>query len=300
MPDFSSWRDEYLVKRQTLLDDGGAYITQLEQGFMEAIVKAVLKVVPEIEKEFKAAPDYLPFWLNYAPRQRGRAPVGDAVPWGEVGEKLILATLAEGVAQQYPGVRYPALPFGGDFRFATDQVLLHLDVKMTGPRDNPDEIVASPNQVSGDGYDWNEKGVLNHQEQIIGPRATRMFQPELPPLYFSHINKDSLQVCLTYFIKAVYSVSGYGDQPLNSMEVVCVPNGLLMFDGPRYRTAQGLLIPGKDELTHAHPRTRIRLQPLADLHSWRCVKLQRNAEGQWYAQERPAGQTSSPVLPLLK
>ena len=96
MPDFSSWRDEYLVKRQTLLDDGGAYITQLEQGFMEAIVKAVLKVVPEIEKEFKAAPDYLPFWLNYAPRQRGRAPVGDAVPWGEVGEKLILATLAEG------------------------------------------------------------------------------------------------------------------------------------------------------------------------------------------------------------
>ena len=107
-------------------------------------------------------------------------------------------------------------------------------------------------------------------------------------------------MCLTYFIKAVYSVSGYGDQPLNSMEVVCVPNGLLMFDGPRYRTAQGLLIPGKDELTHAHPRTRIRLQPLADLHSWRCVKLQRNAEGQWYAQERPAGQTSSPVLPLLK
>lgn len=290
MTNFLHLRQEFLDKRQRLIADNGQYILNLETNYMDALVKTIVKIAPEIDREFTAAPDYLPFWLNYAPRQRGRAPVGDAVPWGEVGEKLILSIIAEGVAQEYPGARYPALPFGGDFRFATTEALVHLDVKMTGPRDSMDEIVASPNQISGDGCDWDVKGVMNNEVQAVGERKTQQFQPELPPFYFSSLSGIDLQVCLTYFLKAVYSVASYGHQPLEYMEVICVPNGLLMFDGPKYINTRGLLIPGKDEQGHTHPRTRVRLNPLTTLGTWRCVKIKRDIHnaGTWVAEQRPA------------
>ncbi len=40
-------------------------------------------------------------------------------------------------------------------RLMTNDALIHLDIKITGPNDRADEIVASPNQISGDGADWD-------------------------------------------------------------------------------------------------------------------------------------------------
>lgn len=64
---------------------------------------------------------------------------------------------------------------------------------------------------------------------------------------------------LTYFLKVVYAVQAMGNQPLDYLELVCVPNGLLLFDGPKYALTPGLLIPGKDEKDHPKKRTRVRL-----------------------------------------
>ena len=121
----------------------------------------------------------------------------------------------------------PGLPLGGDIRFATSNALIHFDVKLTGPNDRADEIVASPHQISGDGVGWENNGVVNSPATVTGARASMVFQPELPPFYV--LNKRPL-VCLTYFLKAVYEVKSIGDQPLKYLEVACVPNGLLMFD----------------------------------------------------------------------
>lgn len=76
-----------------------------------------------------------------------------------------------------------------------------------------------------------------------------------------------------------------GDQPLHYLELVCVPNGLLLFDGPNYLQTRGLLIPGKDEKDHPKKRTRVRLNPLATLASWRCVKIILTERG-WQAIPR--------------
>lgn len=109
-----------------------------------------------------------------------------------------------------------------------------------------------------------------------------LFQPELPPFY---ILGDRVLVCLTYFLKAVYRVKSLGDQPLDYMELVCVPNGLLMFDTAKYAQTKGLLIPGKDDQKTKKKRTRVRLNPLSELNSWRCIQVI-NTENGWITRER--------------
>ncbi len=108
------------------------------------------------------------------------------------------------------------------------------------------------------------------------------FQPELPPFY---ILEERVLLCLTYFLKVVYAVQAMGNQPLDYLELACVPNGLLLFDGPKYASTQGLLIPGKDEKDHPKKRTRVRLAPLAQLASWRSIKIIRTASG-WISTPR--------------
>lgn len=286
MSDFSSFETQYLSIRQKLL---GEYdnIIALEQEYMGKIVDVVLRSALDIEHQFNSAPNFLPFWLNYAPRQRGRAFVGDAVPWGEVGEKLVISVISPHINDICSKIEFPALPFGGDHRFLTEDVLIHLDVKMTGPRDVKNEVVVSPNQVSGDGILWDNKGVVNSKVFARGPRKTNEFQPELPPFYA--VEKDgkmAVYPCLTYFIKVVYSVEEFGRQPLDYMEIVSTPNGLIMFDTLRLGDTPGLITPGKDEQDHAHPRTRIKLDPLSKIASWRCVKIVKNPVGIWEPQER--------------
>lgn len=100
---------------------------------------------------------------------------------------------------------------------------------------------------------------------------TREFQPELAPFY---IVDGEVIPTLTYYLKIVYSVKSLGAQPLEYLELICVPNGLALFDGPNLnKNVSGLLTPGKDEVKVARKRTRIKLDPLAKLDSWRCQKI---------------------------
>ena len=75
-------------------------------------------------------------------------------------------------------------------------------------------------------------------------------------------------------LKCVYKVIEAGNQPLDYLELISVPNGLLMFDTLNYsQNIKGLLTPGKDILTSEHKRTRIKLNPLSEIANWRCQKI---------------------------
>jgi hypothetical protein len=260
---------EYFSIRARLLQSQ-EHIESAEQKYMQFLLDATLSTANNIYEDFSQAMALSPFWINYPPRQRGRSPSGTSIPWGEVGEKTISANLIRAISLKDQSISFPGLPLGGDIRFATSDALIHFDVKLTGPNDNAHEIVASPHQVSGDGLSWNG-GVVNSPVKVTGNKATMHFQPELPPFY-----ADSRQVllCLTYFLKVIYVVKDVGIQPLHYLELVCVPNGLLLFDGPHYAYTQGLFIPGKDIRSLAKKRTRVRLDPLARLAGWRCMKIQ--------------------------
>lgn len=252
-------------------------IESLERQYMEFLTQAVLDAADRIYEDFAQPAKLLPFWANYPPLQRGHKPSGTSVPWSEVGEKAAGANIIRTLTLMDPAIVYTGLPLGGDIRFLRGNALVHFDIKMTGPNDNPDEVVASPHQISGSGLHWNDNGVLNPPWTVQGTRASMEFQPELPPFY---VLDGRTLLCLTYFVKVVYTVTGLGDQPLSYLELVCVPNGLLLFDGPVYARVIGLLIPGKDIVTHRKKRTRVRLEPLAELAPWRCTKMML-IDGSW-------------------
>lgn len=244
----------------------------MEKGYMAFLVDITLRAANDLYNDFGRANDLLPFWRDYAPRQRGRSPKGTSIPWSEVGEKSLSSNLVRAISKADPTVTFPGLPFGGDVRFATKDAIIHFDVKMTGPNDNADEVVAPPQQISGDGALWGT-GLQNNSFVVTGERRSITFQPKLPPFY---VLDGTERLCLTYFLKVVYTVTGLGVQPLHYLEVACVPNGLLLFDGPRYADTPGLLIPGKDTQTTPEnvKRTRVRLAPLAHLSGgWRCQKI---------------------------
>ncbi len=268
-------REEAIKHPETLIN--------LEKQYSTKLVDLCLNAAPKLKSEFDEAVYLKPFWWNYAPRPRGRKPREDSIPWGEVGEKSISQNLIMGLDDTFPDLEFVGLPFGGDVRFMTNTAVIHFDIKLTGPNDNPDEVVVSPNQISGDGHIWNSTGYLNSKIKVNGPRRSMEFQPELPPIY---VTKDGkLKYCLTFFLKVVYSVKSKGTQPLEYMEVISVPNGLLMFDGPFYSKVSGIMTPGKDELAFKHKRTRIKLNPLSKIDSWRCVRISPSKDG-WLSVPR--------------
>ncbi len=174
-------------------------------------------------------------------------------------------------------------------RFILDEVLIHCDVKATGPNDNPNEIVASPFQISGDGKKWKGDGFENSQVSV--PRQGKnkepmIFRPALPPFY---LLEERRLLCLTYFLKINYVRNDANEQILDYLELVCVPNGLLMFDGPAYhQTTKGLLIAGKDDksVQDNNRRVRVRFDPLAKVGEWqRCIQIKSDGES-WKTQAR--------------
>jgi hypothetical protein len=271
---------EYFSIRARLLQSQ-EHIESVEQEYMKFLLEATLSAAENIYRDFSQAMSLSPFWINYPPRQRGRSPRGTSIPWGEVGEKTISANLIRAISLKDQSISFPGLPLGGDIRFATSNALVHFDMKLAGPNDNAHEIVASPHQISGDGLSWNG-GIVNSPVKVTGNKATMHFQPELPPFY---ANGKQVLLCLTYFLKVIYIVKDLGIQPLHYLELVCVPNGLLLFDGPRYVQAQGLFIPGKDIRSLVKKRTRVRLDPLARLAEWRCMRIEQIGD-KWQSATR--------------
>jgi len=245
-------------------------ILAIEQRYMIFLTHIVSKIALSIATDFDTATKLIPYWINYPPIQRGRSPTGTSIPWSEVGETVIASNFIRGLSEVTPSVTFPGLPSGADIRFATGDALVHLDIKITGPNDRADEVVASPNQLSGDGVKWIN-GVINSPVQIKGKQASMIFQPELPPIYL--LNQQVL-LCVTYFLKAVYIVKTLGYQPLSYLELICVPNGLLAFENPNYNLHKPqLFIPGKDEIAHRKKRTRVRMSPLSELAEWRRILI---------------------------
>ena len=279
----SELQNDYFAARNYFLSHL-AHIIEVEQALTSIILNnVILEIIDDIYYDFSIrAKKLVPFWIEYPPEQRGRKPKGTAIPLLELGEKTLTSHLLAKLGQN-KSIIYPGLPTGGDIRFATKDVYVHLDIKLTGPNDNPNEIVVPPNQVSGNGISWNN-GIINSVWPVkyIGGKKTGQinyyFQPKLPPLY---ILEGRPLVCITLFLKAVYSVTDFGIQPLNFFELACVPNGLLMFDGPIYANTEGLIISGKDDKSKAESsrRVRIRLDPLSSIDSWRATKIKSTKSG---------------------
>jgi hypothetical protein len=268
---------EYELARSNLLANNCQQLLDLEKNVTAALLESILAVATNIKKDFDAATTLKPFWDRYAPVQRGHKPRGEAFPWGEVGEKVVEGHLYSVMPTVFEEVRFIGVPYGHDIRFATKDAFIHIDAKSTGPTDNQDEVVSSPNQVTGNGLLTTDGSVYNEPTEMKGPRVTREFLPELAPFY---IVDGKVLPTLTYYLKIVYSVQALGEQPLEYLELICVPNGLALFDGPNLLAeVKGLLTPGKDERKVVRKRTRIKLNPLAELDNWRCQKIKFGNQG---------------------
>lgn len=283
-------KDKYFSEREKLIHSP-EQIIKIEEEFTSFLLNKVLLPSSEnIYHDFSDRPKQLiPFWKNYPPEQRGRQPIGNSIPWLELGEKTTTSNLIAKLSSEISDLTFAGLPTGGDIRFTTGNIFVHLDIKLTGPNDNPNEVVVPPNQVSGDGLIWDE-GVKNSSYPIrylTGENKGQVnynFQPKLPPLYFMD-NKPL--ICLTYFLETVYDVIDFGVHPLKHLELSCVPNGLIMFDTFKYCETPGLLIAGKDDNTKAEDtkRIRVRLDPLGKIASWRSVILTRMNDS-WFVKNR--------------
>ena len=124
-------------------------IEKIEENYSDILLNDILLPSAEnIYKDFsERALKLVPFWKNYPPEQRGRQPIGNSTPWLELGEKTIGSNIIAKLSSRFNDIIFPGLPTGGDIRFATDNVYVHLDIKLTGPNDNPNEVVVPPNQV---------------------------------------------------------------------------------------------------------------------------------------------------------
>ncbi|WP_045424582.1 BglI family type II restriction endonuclease [Vibrio jasicida] len=277
---------DYQNLRASLLVNNCQELLSLEQRTTESLVNAIYSQASNIKRDFDKAFNFKPFWSAYAPVQRGHKPRGEAFPWGEVGEKVVEGYLYSLLPQIFNGVAFPGIPYGHDIRFSTSDAFIHIDAKSTGPTDDLNEVVSSPNQVTGDGAMFNGGEVRNNVTQMRGARVTRDFQPELAPFV---IDNGIIKPVLTYYLKIAYTVSAPGNQPLWYLELICVPNGLILLaeDGPRLiSNVQGMLTPGKDEQHVARKRTRIKLGPLSQLGQWRCTKIFFDGQGSPYIQYR--------------
>lgn len=284
---------DYFRKRSEVMSNLDA-VEETEKRYARLLLNILADTVEDMFLDFtQSALELLPFWRNYPPEQRGNKASGTAHPMLELGEKLTSSHLVKNIAEELDDVTFPGLPTGGDVRFATRDALIHLDIKVNGPNDDPSVLVVPPNQVSGDGQGWQGDGILNSTFPITYATGTQKgklnyrFQPKLPPFY---ILGDRVLLCLTYYMKVIYTVTDLGIQPLKYFELACVPNGLLMFQGPTVARRPGLIIAGKDEKSKldSTKRIRIKLAPLAQMHPWRAIKIERQENG-WifYSRSEP-------------
>lgn len=259
---------------------------------MTQLVQLLTVAKAEIVEDYDEASFLFPFWQNYPPLERGRQPRGDQFPWIEVGEHAIGAKLARLLGESFE-IRDPGLPAGPDQRFVlksddicrhtggyTNSVWLFIDIKSVGPRDNFEHAVMSHNQISGNGI-WNNvtEGVRNDVLLAKGLRKSHDFHCGVPPIYV--LSDGTIAPVINVLIKPIYSMPGISQpglsgQPLESMKVACVPNGLLLVHGPNYLSRfPSLFYPGKDDKMKdpLKVRARVDFRILRQIHAWRVQSV---------------------------
>lgn len=266
-------------------------LIKLEKYIFGAVIHLVGKLQHDIKRDYDESSFLYPFWRNYPPENRGRQPIGDQVPWIEVGENVVGAKLSRALPN-YFAVRDLGIPSGPDNRYVvshkmireitgiTDSAWLFVDIKSVGPRDDADHAVMSPNQISGDGL-WTvqERMLVNTPILARGSRASHEFYCAIPPLYV--LSTHEVVPVIHVVIKPVYGMlSLRGDengQPLERIDLAAIPNGLLLMDGPCYlERYPGLLFPGKDDKKKQETklRARVSFSLLREIARWRFVTYQ--------------------------
>ena len=282
---------DYNRARDFFLNNPGILI-ELER-FTDCLCHELLAAnYDEFATDYNEASFQQPFWANYPPDNRGRSPVGDQIPWIEVGEHAIGHKLNRIIAQNYR-IREIGIPSGADNRFVleaeeisritngfTNSVMAFLDIKSVGPRDDFEHTVISPYQVSGDGL-WLDPhlSMENSTMRAVGNRAEHPFYPAITPIYV--LSDGTVAPTIHIFVKPVYrmlslTTAGRTGQPLGHIRVVCVPNGLLLTENPNYlRQYPGLFFPGKDD--HNKPpakvRCRVSFEILSNIAPWRVADV---------------------------
>ncbi len=279
------WLTLYTETRARLTANPNLIVLE-EKRTRDFLVRLVLSAAPAIDRDWKHAYETRPYWIEAAPKQRGNQPRGTGIPWIEVAECVPMSHISAQLARLLgDDVVYPGLPFGGDLRFSLERVLVHLDAKAAGPTDSHDEVVVPPFQVSGDGF-VTSAGALKPQPSILnrgivypGRNKGGTFYPSLPPIY---TYSGHTKLCVTAFLKVVYKVNSRGDQPLDHMTLVIVPNGILLSDHGIGKHPE-LFARGKDAKTTANrdKRCRVLFGPLADINGWRVTKFVRGPGGSW-------------------
>lgn len=267
-------------------------LIELERFITEIVNKTICDNIDEIICDYNEASYTNAFWAEYPPDDRGRAPVGDQIPWIEVGEQAIGHKLSRLISNKY-AIREIGLPSGADNRFVlksdkiaeitsnhTDRVFIFLDIKSVGPRDNFNHTVISPYQVSGDGI-WNNptKNLTNSAIVAQGRSASHIFYPAISPIYC--MSDGTVAPTVHLFVKPIYKMLGLAQQgkagqPLECIKVICVPNGLLLTISPNYlKTYPGLFFPGKDDSKKDPKKIRVRVSfdILQKIASWRVANF---------------------------
>jgi len=264
-------------------------LVALEKYCSDKVLEILQAHEAEILRDYNEASFLYPFWKNYPPDERGRQPRGDQFPWIEVGEHAIGVKIARVLTSFFQEVRDTGIPTGPDQRFVvadpaiekitkglTAFVWLMIDIKSVGPRDDFSHTVMSHNQVSGDGV-WKkeETGIRNKILKAVGVRSNHDFYPTLPPLYV--LSDGTIVPTMLLAIKPIYkmlALDGNGEigQPLVRIELVSIPNGLLLLEKPGYlKKYPGLFYPGKDdkEKNPLKVRARVSFAILQSIAKWR-------------------------------
>ena len=263
----------------------------LEKFIMQEILHFIDLNLPDIESDYNEASYLHSFWKNYPPLDRGRSPVGDQYPWIEVGEQVFGNKLSRYFAQNFH-IKDTSIPSGSDDRLIisserikrilgiTDSVWVFIDIKSAGPRDDFDNAVMSPYQVSGSG-DWKSlnDGITNKPIKAIGQRSAHDFICSLSPIYV--LSDNTIAPLVSFVIKPTYRMEHderglWMGQPLHKISVAAIPNGLLLTKSPNYLTTHPeLFIPGKDD-RHKNPlkrRARISFTILQEIDEWRVREI---------------------------
>ena len=251
-------------------------LIEIEKYVTKVVNDTTINYHTEIVSDYNEASYLNPFWSNYPPDDRGRSPVGDQVPWIEVGEHAVGHKLSRLISLSHV-ISEVGLPSGADNRFIfksdeiscitngyTDSAFVFLDIKSVGPRDNFDHTVISPYQVSGDGV-WKESknNIMNSRMSAVGRSATHLFYPAISPIYV--LSNGIIAPTIHLFVKPIYEMltlnnNGEHGQPLKCIKTICVPNGLLLTKKPGYLLEYpGLFFPGKDDKKKDPRKIRVRV-----------------------------------------